>query len=275
MSEGTATAVVFEEHEVPEGSLRRRARGEPGADLIVLYTAEESGSLDTCGCAVRPRGSWARLATWRDATARWGGAPVVLVDVGGWLADAVSSGVDLPGAAQDDAYMVRGARLVGFDALNVGVSEVDYLDAHGGGDLPLVGRAWGERRLRVGEIDLQIVGVAGRGARIGFPPVADEGPILLVLAHDIDGDAAALVREVPGVDLLVEADQFVEGSGNLGDADTVWVRAPADGMRVGELRLWVVDGRIVRVVRREVDLDASIPSRADLARLRDNQRARR
>ena len=111
------------------GHLADRLPARDAANVVLLYTAEERGSLDTCGCAVRPRGSAARAAGYRARLERRDpDVPTLLFDVGGWLDDAMyPDGTLQEHVPVRDSYMVQGLDQGAWDVLGIGWREVPYL----------------------------------------------------------------------------------------------------------------------------------------------------
>jgi len=254
-----------------DGPLRARL-SHAAADAVVLVVGEHDGDLDPCGCHVRPLGGLARAVGYRDAVAR--DAPTVLVHDGGWVDGTVAG----DGALRGDARMGNAAMadaLARFDVVNVGAQDgrwgaglgVEGLvstNVHAGAPSVLV--------RQVGAVRVAFVGVAG-GRGVSDPVSAvhdavagDPGDVVVVLGHHLGADIAR-VAAVPGVDVLVTADDRSERWGPERLGSVIWLRTMDDGQAVTELRLRVTDGVLTGVLARSVDLDRRIPEDREVARL--------
>ncbi len=276
------------------GRLADRLPARDGADLVLLYTAEERGSLDTCGCAVRPRGSAARAVGYRKRIQRRDpDVPTLLLDVGGWLDDAMyPDGTLQEHVPARNTFMVQGLAQGGWDVLGVGWRDAPYL---AGTDLPepavsanLNGPGLATHHiLTAGGLTVAVTAVTSAGPtwkHVAGWDVADPvaaltllvptlaADVVVVLAFDTDDATRQIVRQIPGVDVVIEADDFTERAEVLGDADTIWVRAHTQGMRLGELRLHLSDGRVTSGVDRQIDLDHVIPADRGLWHLKEAQK---
>lgn len=286
-------AIEVRSETLTTGHLADRLSAHDTAEVVLLYTAEERGSLDTCGCAVRPRGSAARAIGYRTRLERrQPDVPTVLLDVGGWLDD----GMYPDGTLQEhvpvrDAFMVQGLEQGGWDVLGVGWWDAPYLATTA---LPSAAvsanlRAPGlptHKLVAAGSLTVAVTAVTGAApdwkqvagwttldpvvALTGLVPTLD-ADLVVVLAFDTDDATRRVVRQIPGVDVVIEADGFAERAEALGDADTVWVRAHTQGMRLGELRLDLADGQVRSAVDRQIDLDRAIPADRRLWRLKTAQ----
>lgn len=274
------------------GALRDRLPARDDANLVVLYSAEEMGSLDTCGCAERPRGSPARVVGYRAALRRAvPGVPDVLVDAGNWLDDGADpDGALHEDAAARDAIMAEAVGLGGWDAVNVGWRDAPFVAGH-----PVAGAvsanlrgdgypAW--RTVQAGDLRVAITGVSGAGLAwkrpVGVayadpidaltaivPQMRAEADVILVLAYDTGSDTQRIPAEVPGIDVLIEADAYTDRSEPVVINGTIWVRAHDRTLRLGELRLRIVDGHVVGAMDRQIDTDDALPEDRAQARLRD------
>lgn len=281
-----ALAPVVMVERVDEGPWRGRLPASPG-DLVVVAVGEQRGRLGTCACDAVPEGSLARAATWADATR----APVLRVDPGRWLDGAiVGDGSPTPRASALNAAMVEGLARGGWQALNLTGDEVPWVRVHGlpagavSANLAVDGLevpAWLD--LSVGGYRVAVTGVTGRPdvleeARLTPPvealeallPTLPEVDLVVVLASRVD-DATAIAR-LPGVDLLIEADDFLGHSPAVVEGEAVWVRTAPEGRRLTAVHLELGEAGPTRAVERRVRLDPAVPARADLRRLERRSR---
>lgn len=280
---------------VVEGDLRARLSRAP-ADLVVFYAAEHKGSMETCGCPKRPRGSLARLDAYVDAARET--APSVLVHAGWWLQDPVA----LDGAVKDDLaimnrWMVRGLGHGEWDAINVAGPDVyglARLPEGAAAGLPLVSAnvtGPGIAAYRVVERGGLRVGITG--VTIPQPSMGDAAPyvvgdpaaaapVVAELATKADvvvllawqaADAARAVAQKAGVDVVVDAAAHREFEEPARVGGAAWVYAHYETMRVGELRLDVQDGAVAGGLDRKIDLDPDLPDDPALAKLTRQARA--
>lgn len=269
--------------EAIEGSARKRLAGDP-ADLVILYAGEQDGSQDPCGCPENPRGSLGRLEAYASAV-REQGAPVVVVNAGNWLKDALGDDNRLRGDARiADAHMLAAVEAGSWTALNVSFRDLPYLAevdrypsgavlANASGDkgpapfvlVPAGERtvaitgvtAWSKRYLQPDGLELQDP-VEALTALI--PELRQQADVVVVLAYGLGRRA----KEVAALDLdvLVEADTFRSTFEPIVEGDRIWVRSNFGTQRLGELRLRLEDGpdgtSIAGAHVRAVDLDDGI-----------------
>ena len=269
------------------GNLRERTSFAP-ADLVIFHTAEQRGSLDTCGCPRRPRGSLGRFAGWIDAARAAAPAPDVVVNAGYWLVDAVDyAGQTRPDAAEMNAWMAQGLDLAGFDAINV--SGHDLLGLPGlpsTASLPLVSAhvaGPGIARWVIVERGGARVGITGVTAPVEtlgalgeytVAPLDQAGPvlrelaaqvdILVLLAWNVDADSPTLLKQAPGIDIVVQAGLYTEAPPGRFAQDAAWTASVFQGVQAGELRIDLDGGRVIGALDRRVDLDDVVPARRDM-----------
>jgi 2',3'-cyclic-nucleotide 2'-phosphodiesterase (5'-nucleotidase family) len=275
-------------------------RSHEAADLVVLHAGEHLGSLQTCGCPRRPRGSLARLGAYDDAVRRSDAA--VLVHGGRAFDDAgfASEGVVRADVAIGNAWMARALALADWDALNVGDLDavaLAGLSAELRAPLPLVSanltapsdvgvRPWvivtrGGRR----------VGITGlTGETTSLPPgwtredpvragvravaaLATQADVVVLLAYRAPEAAAAVAEASPALDVIVDTALHREHlpPARLGRA--VRVGSHYQGMRAGELRLRLdAEGHVVTALDRTIDLDPTMPDSPALAAMQAQAR---
>ncbi len=284
---------------VTEGPLARRVSTTP-ADLVVFYGGEHKGSLETCGCPKRPRGSFARFKAYVDASRAANPAvPSVVVNAGYWLQDAMGFDGNLRAdVTLANRWMVEGARLLGWDALNVGYPDVaglSTLPADGQAPLPLVSanvtgpgiNRWVivERNgLRVG-----ITGITAKGQTLtdvqGYtiaPPSAagdvldqlgEQVDVVVLLAYQATEEAQRLAASHGVVDVVVDAATYRDYADSMYVGHAAWAFSNFQTMRLGELRVDLDGGRVVGGASRHVDLDPEVPDEPGLAALAKKARA--
>lgn len=263
----------------PSGSLRERL-AQDDADLVILYGSEQEGELGPCGCDAVERGGLDRIRGYRQAVER-GPAPVFALHAGGFLDPR-------PGQdARNDAML---AAVHDWDALHVGFRDVPGLTAYlaEGAWVPTHADTLPESMLsasidgpwpawRLIERGGRTVAVTGVSAaksteRFAAGVVASEpvealrralaaappADLHVVLSYDT-AEATDELAGLEGVDVIIEAGGYTA----RWDADTahgaLWVRTARGSTRLGELRLWLEDGEVVRAVDRQVAVDRGIP----------------
>jgi 2',3'-cyclic-nucleotide 2'-phosphodiesterase (5'-nucleotidase family) len=290
--ERPATRVALSSELVVEGPVAQRVSTSP-ADLVVYYGGEHKGSMETCGCPKRPRGSFARFSAYVQASrAANPGVPDLVVNAGYWLQDAMGFDGQLrTDLTLANRWMVDGSRALGWDALNVGYPDVAGLATlvpDGQAPLPLVSAnvtGPGVNRwviLDKGGVRVGVTGITAQGQLLsetpGFTiaPPQSAGPVLDALAKEVDvvvllayqatDVAKALALEHP-VDVVIDAAMWRDYVDPAYAGGAAWVATSFQTMRLGELRLLVSDGAVVGGVARHVDLDPDVPDDPALAAL--------
>ena len=284
----SAFAAAIPDRVIPEfataGNAQSRLSHAP-ASLVLFHIAEQRGSLDTCGCPRRPRGSLGRFAGWIDASQAAAPAPAIVVNTGYWLVDSVDyAGQVRPDAAEMNGWMARGLELTGFDAVNVSGHDALGLAALSADHhLPLVSANVSgpgiARWVTVdrGGIKVGITGVTSVVATMGpegenrVAPVASAAAVLrdlvsqvdvvVLLAWNIDEELPSLLREAPGVDVVVGAGLYTEGPPGHTAYGSAWTSSVFQGVQAGELRMTVRDGKVLGALDRRIDLDDAIAPR--------------
>jgi hypothetical protein len=271
------------------GSVRKQVIRDD-ASVVLLFGGEQRGSLDTCGCPRWPRGGLPRIEGYRAVAERRSNVPYVLLNTGYWLDDTI--GVD--GQMRRDVrvlnqWMMRGVAAGGWDALNVSRHDLPFV-AEGVSEAVVSASIDGVsdvQMVRVGDLVIGVTGIAGPSLSALEPEGFDYEPdvhasldrvmpklaaadLVVVLAYDIGREARSIAQR-SDVDVLLEAGTFESRFEPFVEGDTIWLRSRNQTKRLGELRLWLDDERIVRAVDRRIDLDDRIPSDKELAELRDGQ----
>ena len=277
----------------------RRARSP--ADLVILHAGEHLGSLQTCGCPRRPRGSLARLAAYDDAVRRADAA--VLVHGGRAFDDAgfASDGVLRADVALGNAWMARGLALGDWDALNVG--DVDAVALAGlpaalRAPLPLVSanlsapsdvglRPWvvvtrGGRRVGITGLTGETTPLPpgwtredpARAATRAVAALAAQADVVVLLAYRDAEAAEAVAVASPGLDVVVDTGLHREHLPPVRLGQAVRVGTHYQGMRAGELRLRLdATHRVAEALDRTIDLDPTMPDSPALAAMQAQARA--
>ncbi|MCB9668734.1 MAG: hypothetical protein H6734_04580 [Alphaproteobacteria bacterium] len=289
---------------VTEGRLADRIVNAP-ADVVLLYGGEQRGSQGDCGCPHDPRGSLGRTEAYAEAV-RATGVPVLLLNPGNWLNDPVGEGNTLrPDAWVQDDLMVRAIEAGSWDALNVSFRDLPFLGdpEHGPRQLPdgvVSANARGLEGLPdhvvlpAGDLKVAVTGVtlwskpylqpAGveqldpvDALSALLPSLNAEADVVVVLAYGLGKRAKELASL--DIDVLIEADGLRTRYDPVVWEGTVWVRGYEQTQVLGELRLTVSEGEVVRAFDRGVDLDGDIPwprawrkrYKRDLAAVREAQ----
>ena len=245
------------------------------ADLVLVVSGEQRGVVGPCGCGVRPLGGLERQQAYVTALQKVG-PPVAVLHAGAWLDSTADGGeVTAPARAANQA-IVEALAAVRIDALNVG-----WRDLAGLGSVPprvVTANLKSPNELpdlltvSAGEHTVAITGVSRRGPSYLFPedahfvepvaaveqllPRAAEAALFVVLVYD-DPEAAVALAALDGVDLVVEAAGYQARWAAVADK-AVRVRTWDQGTRLTELRLWLGDEGLARVLHREVDLDEQL-----------------
>lgn len=273
--------------EAPSGAPADRALAGDGATVVLLHGGEQEGRVGACACDAYPKGGFGRLAAMTDAIrAADPSVPVLLLNPGAWLSSDHDQGVLAPGAVADNGFVHRALALVPFDALNATWRDVPSL----GGAVGVVSATHalpGVERVRTFDAGGQrvvVTGVSRRGppflepaGTTVLPPVEalrslelrDED-LVVVLAYQVGRDVKALAA-VPGVDVVIEADDYKARYDPVVVGSAVWVRSWDEATRLGELRLWVSEGHVVRVLDRMIDLGPDVPEPPELKKLAKEQ----
>jgi 2',3'-cyclic-nucleotide 2'-phosphodiesterase (5'-nucleotidase family) len=266
-----------------DGPLESRLASPDSANLVILYAGEQKGSLDPCGCPDRPRGGIARTHAYVDATRAARAVPVVTVDGGNFLEDAMGlDGQPRPEVPVMNRYVLEGLGRIGFDALNAGTPDLSGLTGmgSGGAGLPIVSAnahgpgVWPSRIVEAGDLRVAITGITARGVSfVPTPSYVVEDPIeagraalrqlrqqsdLVVLLSYQAADAARVLAREGLADVVIDTNLHSTFDEPQRVGRAIWVRSSLTTMQLGELRLTVLDGRIVQALDRKIDLDDEV-----------------
>ncbi len=280
-----------------EGPLEARVSKSP-ASLVLFYGGEQRGSMETCGCPHRPRGSLARVSSYVKASrAANPGVPSLLLNAGEWLTDAVGfQNMPMPQLEVMDRTMAEGLIMGGWDVLNVTPRDVTGLPGVRPSDvskLPMVSaniegpHIERSRQFELGGRKYAVTGIAGVEETLSdiapykIHPVGDALPFLQSLANDVDGivllafdaaeDAKMFAMRVPKIIAVIDAAGHNQHVEPFYVKNAVWALSFVQTMRLGELRLTLSDGRVTGVDR-HIDLDPEIPDDPILAAMQQAAR---
>jgi 2',3'-cyclic-nucleotide 2'-phosphodiesterase (5'-nucleotidase family) len=129
---------------------------------------------------------------------------------------------------------------------------------------------------RVGALTVGITGVSAAG--VGFLPApeyaveppepaaeaaltahADQADVVILLAFQAIDEARRLAERDPRIDVVIDAFHHSEVVPPFTVGEAVWVKSSHETLALGELRLWIEGGRVVRALDRKIDLDPDIP----------------
>lgn len=268
-----------------EGTLSQRLSSE-AADLVVVYGGEQKGSMDTCGCPKRPRGSLPRIGAYVDALEQVK-TPMVLVNPGYWLEDAQGfDGAQRPDVAAMDRWMLKGMAELPWAGINLAPQDLAALASlkEESRSMPLLSaNAQGAppyQILEVGSHRVGITGIAGNIVTLTDPlyslkepgtaaPVIEElsgkVDVLILLSYQASDAARRLAERYPTIDVVVDAASYRDHLPPVVVGNAVWVFSHYQTMRLGELRLSLKDGAVVGALDRKIDMDPSMPERSRLA----------
>ncbi|MED5373326.1 MAG: hypothetical protein VX899_20065 [Myxococcota bacterium] len=275
---------------VVRGSPSERAQAPP-ADLVLYYGGELGGSLETCGCPDRPRGSTARIATYLDAVqALRPDERRVLLMAGNVYEDAMG----LDGAPRPEVAVMNRYVTQALDMLRVDVANIGYVDLPGALAEPTLppwavsANTSGLPSSRIVEVDGVRVGVVGitkygltleptpghaiqdpyRPGVAAIEALVPHSDVQVLLSYGAGQVAADIARNTPALDVVIDADMhqgFFEPE-IVGEA--IWLRAPFQTRRLGELRLALPpEGGVALIVDRRIDLDPELPDQPQMAAL--------
>ena len=279
-----------------EGTVRERQSSQD-AELVLFYSGEHQGSLETCGCPKRPRGSISRLQSYLNAhNQTHPDSEALLVNGGWWLSDALGQ----DGALRADApvmnrHLVEAFEQVGMEAANLSYLDLPALEEQTIPDFAVSANVKSEKPISThlflerGEKTIAITGITKQDQsfspspsfRIEDPveaavPVLEEmsskADILILLAFDAAEEAQILAQRVPDLDIIVDTRQNRQHGPPLKIGDTLWVKSHYQTMRLGELRLNTSSRGVDLVVDRKIDLDSAIEDESDMLRQMEEAR---
>jgi 2',3'-cyclic-nucleotide 2'-phosphodiesterase (5'-nucleotidase family) len=140
------------------------------------------------------------------------------------------------------------------------------------------------RRIDRGDLKIGVVGVSNAGVSFIATPEFVTGPIieaataaiqeaaketdlLVLMAYQAPAEAKALAMQHPEIDVVIDTYKHREISKPFVVGEAIWVKADYQTQRLGELRLWIEDGEIVRALDRKIDLDPDVPDEPVMRRL--------
>ena len=295
VSDGSET--VIESVLVTSGATKARLSAEE-ADLVLFYGGEHKGSMETCGCPKRPRGSLTRMQGYIDAAREMTPeSPDLLLHTGYFLEDAIGLG----GSLREDVplqneWMARGLDAQHWDALNLSYNDLPGWRtlAASATNLPVLSAnivakdtdadwpRW--RKVSRGDLTIGIVGVSNAGVSFVATPeyetqplvkaagpvikqAAAETDLLILLAYQAPGEAKTLAETHPEIDIVIDAYKHRESNPPFVVGNAIWVKSDYETQRLGELRLWFDEGQIARAVDRKIDLDPDVAENPEIQRI--------
>jgi len=277
---------------VVEGKVHERVSTEP-AELVLFYGGEHKGSMETCGCPKRPRGSLPRLMSYLEASREANpGVPDLLLHGGYWLEDAMG----LDGGLRDDVPVMNAWMLQGMDAIAVDVANLSFQDLPGVDPLEAmpewavsanVQAADGApapapyRLIERGGVTVGVTAITQQGmtfvmtpdytitdpvagGRAALESMKGEADVLVLMAFQAPEAAKALAEEFPELDIVVDVNMHREFYEPFTINNAVWVRSHYQTQRLGELRLRLDGGDVIGVLDRKIDLDPQVPDQSEL-----------
>ncbi len=273
------------------GPIEDRVSNEE-ADLVIFYGSEHKGSMETCGCPKRPRGSLTRLQGYIDAAREaTPNSPDVLLHAGYFLEDAIGLG----GSLREDVplqnrWMAKGLEAQDWDALNLSFNDLPGWRelARSGTELPVTSanirvretfaeaKPWPTwRRIQRRDLTIGVVGVSNAGVSFVATPeyqinavveaagpviaeAAAESDVVILLAYQAPGEAKALANAYSEIDVVVDAYKHREAESPFDVGNAIWVKSHYETQRLGELRIWLEDGAISKALDRKIDLDPDV-----------------
>lgn len=283
------------------GPLRARLPAPDHANVVLLYGAEQMGSLDACGCPKEGlRGSLARVESYRAAlAARDRDTPIVLLNAGNWLDDTIGYDDRLRAdTIVANTWMLKGLAAGGWDVANVGFRDLPHLVyvtkafpdiAVSANVRPDDAKAAAPARWKLierGGVKVAVTGISTEGMsflqpegwtyhdpiaalREVVPEMDAQADLVVVLAYAPGPLAQRIVDGVPGIDVMIESGEFKERWDPFVENGAVWVRAFYRTEKLGELRLHVAEDRVACALDRKIELDGQIPDDRALERMND------
>ena len=271
-------------------------RADHPSDMVVVYAAEQYGSIGPCGCNDYPMGGMARVERYAERLAKREATSAVLkLYAGGAFLPARAAGEIrvLSGQLHPNEAMARVLERGAWDAVNItcGDLHADAPWAFPSGSLStnLLGLDGELPRHRVIErngISTLVLGVTGtcgdqnqRGVRVSDPlhavqtALAARGEAIdrvVVLTHRV-GETVSAIARLEGVDVVIEADGYTARYPPVfASGQAVWVRTWREAERLGELRLdWDNNGRLLRAEDGAIGLAPGLRGMAWVERLVD------
>ncbi len=266
------------------------------ADLVLIYGGEERGDLGPCGCPDRPAGGLPRAAA-HVRGVRETGAPTLLVDAGAFLDDTLAfDGTLRPDVPTANRWMADGLAALEPAALHVTSVDLPGVVALGPDTgLPLVSAnatapgVTDRRVVQVGDLRVGFTGLSPvpsvlraadgaavvspmRGARAALEALREEADVVVLLSWRSGGQARDLAEDGL-VDVVIDAHDHSGRHPPIRVGDAVWVRSSKGTARLGELRLWLTDGRVTAARDRQIDLGPGAPEDPALAALTETAAA--
>jgi 2',3'-cyclic-nucleotide 2'-phosphodiesterase (5'-nucleotidase family) len=271
---------------VEQGSVSAR-QSELETDLSIYITGEHQGSLETCGCPIRPRGSVARSVSYiKEARTAHPDSRQLVLNGGYWLSDAISAESSIRrDAVVQNEWVIRGLEAMGTHAANVSWADLPGLE---GRDVP----AWAVSAnvittspqqspisastvVDLGGVKIGITGITEPSAGFIMTPnfeivdpiepavevlnsLAGEVDLLVLLSYRAHEAAAAIAERVPELDLIVDTGVHRDFYPPFLHSSAIWTRSHFQTQRLGELLIDVQDNEMTLLMSRMIDMDPEI-----------------
>ena len=285
---------------IVEGTVAERQSNIEGS-LTVFISGEHQGSLETCGCPRRPRGSVPRSISYinENITAHPNNNQLIL-NGGYWLSDAISAESALRrDAVVQNNWMIRGLEEMGIHAANVSWADLPGLSDR---EIP----SWAisanivttspnqspipaSTVIELGGLKIGITGITEPTA--GFietpnfeitNPVESAVAVLNSLAGEVDllvllsyraHEAAAMIGQmVPELDLIVDTGVHREYAPPFIHNNSIWAHSHFQTQRLGELIFDVNGDSLNLLMARMIDMDPEVSDDPDARDLMMNAR---
>ncbi len=269
------------------------------ADLVIFYAGEHRGSMEDCGCSSEKHGGLPRLQGYLDAAVQASpSTPALLLYTGFWLNNAVGMDQTLrEDASLENRWMARAMQTMGWSAINVGFDDIPGIEDLGArvatlpilsanvaplGDAPAPAR-W--MLFNLGDLRVGVLGITGSGPtfltprRYALEPARaaaeetlalhqGEADLVVLLAYQAIDQARELALTHPEIDLVIEAFKHRDTEAPFPVGGALWVKSNHQTRLLGELRLWLHDGRIDAALDRKIDIDPDLPADPPLEGMR-------
>jgi len=285
---------------IVEGSVSER-QSEIEGSLTVFLSGEHQGSLETCGCPIRPRGSVARSTSYiKESLSAHPNSRQLIVNGGYWLSDAISAESTLRrDATVQNEWVIRGLEAMGTHAANVSWADLPGLSDR---DVP----AWAisanvattstEQNpipaSTVIDLDGLKIGITGitepsagfidtpnfeivdpiEPAVAALNSLAGEVDLLVLLSYRAHEAAATIGQMVPELDLIIDTGVHRDYTAPFVHHSAVWARSHFQTQRLGELIFDVEEDNVTLLMARMIDMDPEVSDDPDARDLMMNAR---
>ena len=285
---------------VVEGSVAAR-QSEIEGDLTIFLTGEHQGSLETCGCPIRPRGSVPKAASYiNERLATHPDSRQLIVNGGYWLSDAISADSTLRlDAAEQNEWIIRGLETMGTHAANVSWADLPGLEGRNVPDWAVSSNVITTSTqqhpvatnivIELSGVKIGITGITEPSAGFINTPnfeivdpiqpavaalnsMADEVDLLVLLSYRAHESAAIIAEMVPELDLVVDTGVHRDFSAPFLHHSAIWARSHFQTQRLGELIVEVDGDSIELLMSRMIDMDPEVSDDPEVLDLMMNAR---